>query len=500
MSIMDRIIVHLTKGRTLFLYAFWSAVVMTIIRVLFSQHIYRDSANVYTYMVREFCNGNYENVIHPGIPFLNVTLSIPLTMIGFSPLASTLLVSCLFFIASTYFVYKLLEEFVPEQWAAFGTLLYVYCPRILRFSLTGLLDSSRLMFLVATMYFLCKLIRENYKSWRYAILFGCSLGGMTLARSEGIGNAVVCFGCFGIFWLIALLQHKKPGILPIFTSFFIWIAISASRILVNWYFCGEAIFDRRIHYGVMRFWSKITGIQQIIPHTFTKRDPLTIMDLCNQSIRGTYELYFIFIVIGLLLVCFSRNFLKRCWVDENIPAFAKWDNRYWIFLIFIFTHMTIIYSAGFSPYRYFIGNTPLLMPFLLIACALLAGWIVKIKQWKVWFPICMICLFSIQFYSGIHPIFSKKCKFQHQTGRLIGQMLKNEPEARVLSVDCSVEWYFSGTKRALPVEVRYKKGFQDFDYALLKHKDDTLNVKEYNNLERVPLPKWATVRMYRKVK
>ena len=163
--------------------------------------------------------------------------------------------------------------------------------------------------------------------------------------------------------------------------------------------------------------------------------------------------------------------------------------------------MVIVRYAGFAPHRYFMANVPLLMPFLLVACALLAGWIVKIKQWKVWFPICMICLFAIQFYSGIHPIFSKKCKFQHQTGRLIGQMLKNEPEARVLFSYSCVEWYFSGTKRALQVEVKYDKAFQDFDYVLLvKRKEDIHGILERNDLEMIKLPDWATVRMYRRKK
>lgn len=481
-------------------------VLLSLVHIFFSVDMYRDSANVYSYMARALTHGNYSEAFHPGIPLLNVVISKLFTICGVSPEKAMVLVSCLFYIATIPMLYSLLKQFLPTSLAGMGTLLFTCAPKVIRFSCTGIIDSGKIFFLVAALYFSHQLIQKKFQSYLLAILFGVALGGLTLVRSEGVGVACVLYGGVAIFWLIELRTQKKGySILPLCSTLVVWGVLILSRMWVIWFSCGEFVFDRRINGKILMFLEK-WGFKEAssVASTASSLRPVSWGHLLTQNIRGAYEPYVILAGIGLILIVLSLNKQKysKLWPNHEIPAFVKWEPFYWIFLLTIVCNAIIFKMSDLAAYRYFLLNIPILMVFTMLAAYWAWVWGCKfIRQSFLVATIFAILIFQV--INGAQNMFSQESQVQYNTGILIGEILKTDKQnSKVWFRQGSIEWYYSGTARAVPIEVQPPDItlFSNFDYVLWGQKEHGIDIIEKReDLQIIPLPKDSKVRLFKRI-
>ena len=494
---------------------------------------YRDTANVYAAMSRALAAGVYADAAHPAIPSLNVLLSRIFTLAGMSPDVAMSAVSCVFYVATIPFVYLLLKCFLPDEPSAFGAVLFACAPKIIRFSCAGLLDSGKVFFLVAGLYCSCRLIREKFRSYGTAVGFGLALGGLSLARSEGIGNACVLFGCTALFWLWGAWSEKRIlPILPLLTTVAAWVLAMLSRAWINWRFCGRFIYDARIHDGLM-YLLGLSGsdgapvmppalAEEIAKTTAEKESVLADwLELIRRNIVGNYELYFGFAVAGLLLLILAEFGRRRSasraqasaepcptlyvWPDRNVPEFVKWDPFFIVLFVSVVCNAVIFKLSHLHAYRYFLLNIPLFMVFTVMTCWWFWRWAVKLLPrplLRVGIAAVMVIL-AFQIQNGVDNLVSDDTRAPVRSGRAAGEIMRAEnPDGRVFFWYACIEWYYSGMKRAVPIETPTDtRTFADFDYFLVrKDENDILsNVEVRGDLREIPLPPESTVRLFRKI-
>lgn len=490
---------------------------------------YRDTANVYAAMARSLAAGAHAEAFHPAIPCLNVLLSQVFSLAGMSPDVALSAVSCVFYVAAIPFLYLLLKRFLPDEPAAFGAVLFACTPKIIRFSCAGLLDSGKIFFLVAGLYFSCRLIRERFRSFGTAAGFGLALGGLSLVRSEGIGNACVLFGCTALFWLWDTWREKRfLPVLPMLTAVAAWALTLLGRAWVNWHFCGRFIIDERIHDGLSKLLAALFSSSEAAgagPVAEAAQAAETAggnalpewLELIRKNIVGNYELYFGFAVAGLVLLILaeygrrgsaSRN--QACpahyvWPDRNVPDFVKWDPFFIVLFVSVASNAMIFKLAHLHAYRYFLPNIPLFMVFTVMACWWFWRWAVKLLPrplLRVGIAAVVVIL-AFQIQNGVDNIFSDDTCMPVRSGQAAGEIMRAEnPDGRVFFWYASIEWYYSGMKRAVPIETSVDYGtFSDFDYFLVRKDEDGIlsNVETRADLREIPLAEESTVRLFRKI-
>ncbi len=502
--------------------------------IFFNGIAYRDTGNVYAAMSRALAAGVYAEAAHPAIPSLNVLLSRFFTLFGMGPDVAMSAVSCVFYVATVPFVYLLLKQFLPDEPSAFGAMLFACAPKIIRFSCAGLLDSGKVFFLVAALYCSCRLIRERFRSFGTAAGFGLALGGLSLARSEAIGNACVVFGCTALFWLWAAWREKRVlPVLPMLTAVAAWAAALLSRALVNWRFCGRFLYDARIHDGLMHLFglsgsdgSKVMplAIAEEIAKSEAKGEGAleSWLELIRRNIVGNYELYFGFAVAGVVLLivagCIRRagqggTDTQSCgskwsilWPDRVVPDFVKWDPFFIVLIVSVMVNAVIFKLSHLHAYRYFLMNIPLFMVFTLITCWWFSRWAVKLLPRPLLYAgiagVAVILAFQIQ--NGVDNLFSDDTRAPVRSGLAAGEIMRAEnPDGRVFFWYACIEWYYSGMKRAVPIETPKpdSRTFADFDYFLVRKDEDEIlsNVEARADLCEIPLAEESTVRLYRRI-
>jgi 4-amino-4-deoxy-L-arabinose transferase-like glycosyltransferase len=509
-------------------------VVISLAHLIFFNGIaYRDTANVYAAMSRALASGVYAEAAHPAIPSLNVLLSRIFTLPGMPPDMAMSAVSCVFYVATIPFVYFLLKCFLPDEPSAFGAVLFACTPKIIRFSCAGLLDSGKIFFLVAALYCSCRLIREKFRSYGMAVGFGLALGGLSLARSEGIGNACVLFGCTALFWLWAAWREKRIlPVLPMLTTVAAWAVALLERAWINWRFCGRFIYDARIHDGLMYLFG-LSGSDgaPVMPPALAEEIAKTAaekesgladwLELIRRNIVGNYELYFGFAVAGLLLLILAE-FGRRCsssraqapdgrcaahylWPDCNVPDFVKWDPFFIVLFVSVVCNAVIFKLSHLHAYRYFLLNVPLFMVFAVMACWWFWRWAVKLLPRPLLGGgiAAVVVILAFQIQNGVDNLISDDTRAPVRSGQAAGEIMRAEnPDGRVFFFYACIEWYYSGMKRAVPIETPTDtRTFADFDYFLVRKDEDGIlsNVDARGDLREIPLAEESTVRLFRKI-
>lgn len=513
---MRKTLNDIVKSDLFFLYcAIIIGVLLMVLQAAFSVHLFRDSATVYAPMVRDLSSGNFREAFHPSIPCLNVILSAPLAWIGIPAEKALAIVSGLFYVLTIPLVYLLLSNFLPKNLSALGGLCFACAPKIIRFSCSGILDSGKIFFLVAALYLLIRLINGKYHSWKTALLFGCALAGLTLSRSEGFGNAIVFFGCLGLYWIIDSWREKKT--MPFWqhlVSILPWIGGILFRILINWKFCDTPTFDQRISNGLADLYRFIFHIPTPEPEPMeTVLEVLYIpratwLDLLNQNLRGGYEVYLGFAGIGLLLILLSyHDKFKILWPQSEVPSFVKWDHQYWPLLLVPLANALIFKVSNIVAYRYFLLDIPCLLVFTMIG--LYFAWTLPARLLPQRFrPLLTAAIVAIplffQIQNGADNFFSKKAYKQYECGKQIAALLAEEKDtARIWFGTDSIEWYYSGLKRAVQIEAPLPSisVFSDFDYVLWYDDEDSFEtIKSRNDLQEIPLSNAGELHLFKKVK
>lgn len=503
--------------------AFWlliaavtTGAAIAVLQLIFSVDIYRDAANVYAFMARSLAAGDRADAFHPAIPSFNVLLAQPLIRMGLRPEQALSALSSLFYLATIPCLYVLLRRFVPETPAAFGALLFACAPKIIRFSCTGLIDSGKIFFLVTGLYCADRMIEVKFRSYKYALWFGVALGGVSLARSEGIGNAFIVFGCVGICWLYRSFREKRVmPLLPSVVTVAVWVLAILSRMWVNWHFCGKFIFDSRMNWLLRSLLSRpaVKASASAAASAAPEGGPSAIMmwwEFLNGFIRGTGEVYFGFALAGLLLLALASRGgkLRILWPDKKIPEFFGWRGFYFILLAMAVGNAFIFKMSGVVAYRYFLPNIPLLMVFIVIAAYWLWSWIAKLfpRPLRMVGGAAVAGVLVFQAVNGAENIFTRFSRRQHRSGIAAGEAMRSvNPDGKVwFLLTSSIEWYHSGMRRAVPVETPQPdlRRFADFDFVLIAKEDEeeTRIIASRKDVEEIPLFPDSTVRLFRKIK
>ena len=482
-------------------------IAMTVAQTFFSVDLYRDSANVYAFMARALAEGDFQDAVHPAIPSLNVLLSRPFTLLGLRPEQALGAVSGIFYLLSIVFLYHLLAEFLPGTPAGVGTLLYAFAPKVIRFSYSAIIDSGKLCFLIAALYFAYKLIRCQFRSYAHAFCLGAMLGGLALARSEGIGSAAVIAVCTMVYYAIEIRRRKKlPPVLPMLTAAAAFLVPVLSRMWLIQQHSGRFIFDSRIANGIARLAAKFTSSPVAAAAVAAAPKPLRTSwwHLINQNLRGEYELYLPFTIVGIILIILAAKWkdAAKLYPDKQLPPFVGWNSFYAVFIVIVLTNALTFKLADIAAYRYFLLNIPMLMVFTLIGLHWLWGWFAK------YLPVKLLCVaaaavFLFQIVNGTENFFKKAGRRQYETGLYIGRLLDAEHNTRrVWFRNACVEWYYSGMRRAFPIETPTPDAatFKGFDYVLWADDEDDLEViAARKDLREIPLPEGCRVRLFQRI-
>lgn len=496
------------RTRTVLIVSTAVGVLLTLLQSFFSTAMYRDSANVYSAMVRSLAAGDIAWAFHPEIPSLNVLIAGLFTLTGMRPEQATSLVSGLFYVATIPFIYLMMKQFLPEKLSAVGALLFACAPKIIRFSCSGLIDSAKIFFLVAALHFAGLLIRGHFRSYRHALLLGAMLGGASLARSEGVGNGLVILGCVGLFWLCeAAKERKMPPVLPCLAAMAVWALLILSRMCLMFLVFGRFIFDRRI--ANLFAWlcspsAPAAASAASAGSAAASTEAVSTGYLIIQSLRGSYELYFGAAMLGLVLVLAAlHGGLRRLlWPAGKNAELWRWHSFYWVLFAMIFGNMVIFRVVGVTAYRYFLINIPLLLVFVLLALQWIAVWLEKLlPEWCRHAAAWVLAFIMLgQVFNGTGKFFSSRTRREYRTGVLAGKIIREaNPDARVWFREASVEWYYSGTRRAEgdASDPAVRTGF---DYALaIPDEESAAALADRKDLREIPLPPGCTAKLYRKV-
>lgn len=488
-------------------------VTVTLLQLVFSVDIYRDAANVYAFMARALSRREYAEAFHPAIPCLNVILAQPFIRLGLRPEQALSAVSSLFYLATIPCLYMLLKRFVPATPAAFGALLFACASKIIRFSCTSVIDSGKIFFLIAALYFVSRMADERFRSYKSALWLGAALGGMSLARSEGIGNAFVICGCLWGIWLYRSFREKRmmpigPSAAPLVP----WALAILARMWINWRFCGKFVFDERIHNGICKLFGRVVSAPAVQPVVSVwlppPRRPVSWLELVNNFIRGCGEVYFGFAMAGILLLVLATygGKLRILWPDKKIPEFFKWRGFYFVLLASAFGNALIFKLSTIGAYRYFLPNVPLFMIFVVVAAYWLWSWSAKLfpRPLRILCGMAVAGGLALQVVNGTENIFSRNSRRQYRSGVAAGDAMRREdPRGRVWFNTAGIEWYYTDMRRAVPIETSGADIWKyDFDFLLIV-KDNTEEVeipRVVNGLAEIELPADSTVRLFRRIK
>ena len=480
-----------------------TGMILMLLHVFFCREMYRDVANCYAYMAREFAAGRFETAFHPSIPPLNVALAGLLAWCGMEAFSATIVVSGMFYVLTVFPLFGVLRRFFPERLAAMGVLLYVCAPKIIRFSTAGLLESGKIFFVVFCLWSLFRLLAQWHSLKNYVWL-GIGLGGLSLVRGEGIGLAAALFGC-GI--LSSLLIRKKqqipwPGlILRWVLAGVLWMAVMGPRILSNYSATGYPVPDQRIAVGILqrvRLKTVNPDIRQGKPAQNTQR--ISIGKLIQQNLRGGYEVYMALAGLGLLLLLLSNRF-PSLWSRGAVPEFVRFHPEWWI-LLAVFLCNSFIHFISIAAYRYFLVNIPLLMVLTLIGGYWFWAWFSRwVAQWIL--VLLFLGMLALQIINGVENL---KDDSQYRSGLWLKEHFSDffRREGRLPVVwfsNASPEWFYSGFDRAIPIESGQPdlRKFQKFDLAIARNKDPENDfLRKRPDLTEVKMPSFSTIKVYRK--
>ena len=190
------------------LISFLLGLVCCTLTVFFNDHIGNDSAAYYTRMTHEFIERNYERAFFHGISPLTPVLAGIIGKLGFSAWISIKLVSCLFFLASIYWAYRLACLRLSPEKAQWCALLFLVCSRLLRYGMAGQLDSTKIFLLL----FVFERAINFIQSKRFPLIVQASIGLalLGLCRNEGIGFLPLI--CLFILFHEWIFPNKKISV------------------------------------------------------------------------------------------------------------------------------------------------------------------------------------------------------------------------------------------------------------------------------------------------
>ena len=482
LSIIENINKFLSP-KNLLIICLFLCVISVCCYVLFFIDINRDTANVYAYYAREFGNGNFKDAILTKVPMLNILLGGGLSYLGMDSLKALCLVAGLFFLASVFPLYYLLKRYVSPVMAAYGCLLYITVPRLIKNYNAPLLESGRAFFLLAAILYFFKTLEEQ--KIKNAILLGLSVGLLATARGEGL---IITFLLLFVYLIYALIikkigSIKKHILLLLIAIVSTFVALSPFCAL-NYAKSGYFVTDARIVENIKSIHKRIVKTdknkqveseKKFINYYTLPEEKYTLSHMISSCIKGGYLPYWIFAIIGLVLI-----------IKEK-----RWNKDY--FLLFtIAVIQNIVYFITITSSRYFLYMIPLFMIFTITGVDFLRTLTEKYVQKKFCNYIIYLCLIVLvfEFCYGLKSAFSRNEIKYKKVGEWIETYNKKHFPNRRLILFAPMMSEVAYWSKAINTE-RYEnprhnpKDFKDFDLAVVSAKRH-YNMKTRNDLELIP--------------
>ncbi len=475
---------------------FQSAVITAVFASLcyygFMFDLYRDLSGCYAWCVRELAAGNWQDGVATRVPMLNVLLAFPLAAAGMEAVAACIAVSSAFYIGTLFMLRPFFERYLSPTLAAWGCLLYAAAPKVIRFSCSGLIDSSRIFFLVfALLYF----FRSAEKGgWKNFLLWGVALGGLAVSRGEGLAVAIALPAALPFFAALVNRSRRRewfsrPGrklgwfALAMIAA----LVVTAPFCMLNYSRSGYYTPDMRaIEFLRPPASSSAPASAPAVAKKVGSKD---IGGVLGDAVRGAYEPYAVLALLGAVLIL-----RRRRW---------RWD--YTLMAAIVVGHI-VLYCRVVSAYRYYIFIIPLWMMFTMTALEWIFGWREKLPpavRVMIYAGCAVALLFQLE--NGLSRAFSRKDRPLRQTAAWVEDYAARNIATRRLRMLAPESPEIAYWSKAFPVDgytqpaIRDYATAGDFDLLVLEADSSLLGaiLKRSDVEELSGWPAEAEVRIFR---
>ena len=371
---------YLTPRNILF-FSTACGILFTLLHMLFLNETYRDVGNCYATFSRIFAEGGYREGLNPGLPILQILMAGSLSALtGLEAFRSLILINGIFYVGMIAPLYWFLKRFVPRKLAAWGVFAYIFAPKIIRFSLSGLPEPARNFFLLLSVLLVFSIF--NKPKFYKTVLLGLALAGFTLSRSEGILISVMMLGMMFLFQLFPREKQQwtkalRTALLCSCSAFVFFLLFLTPRMYLNFQTTGYPTPDSRLDRYIQKYLTPSRPLWNLEEKgkRFTElsseqpKKPFSIVEQTTlqfkQFSRGAYELYLVFLALGLISAWFAvwiRKHLLPEWEPAARPE--EHGREYLYLLLLVIMHMAVYFPLRTS-YRYFTFAIPIFMPLTL---------------------------------------------------------------------------------------------------------------------------------------
>ncbi len=367
--------------RNILLFSTGCGILFTLLHLLFLNETYRDVGNCYATFSRIFAEGEFRKGLNPGLPVLQILMAGSLSALtGLEAFRSLILVNGIFYVGIIAPLYWFLKRFVSPKLAAWGVFAYIFTPKIIRFSLSGLPEPARNFFLVLSVLLVFSILDKPkfYKT----VLLALSLTGFTLSRSEGILISIMMLGTMFLFQLFPKEKQDWPkawraALLCASSSFLFFLLFLSPRMYLNYQTTGYPTPDSRLDRYIQKYitpsrplWNleekgeRFTDVSSVSP-----RQPFSVVRQTalqfKQLSRGAYEFYLVFLVVGLASALFAQEIRKYLLPDWKPTALPQDHWREYLYLLLLVIMHVAVYFTLQTSYRYYTFAVPLFLPLTL---------------------------------------------------------------------------------------------------------------------------------------
>ncbi len=390
--------------------------VAVVLGVFFNLDPSNDVANLYARQVRLISQGEVDRGLFLFPPPLVVLIASGFAVVGMSAFSALKLVSGLFFVAGLWPLRWITRRVVGVRFVPWTALLYIACPRILRYATMGTTDSAKMFLLLAVMALLFALYDEP--RWKTTLLLAVATAGLALTRGEtvffippiltgvgwcvwmgirreqgcarllcGAGQGVVHGALFAAVVAVLLLPqalriHRYTGVPAL-----------DSRQVMRFGGCDKVDEDNEIdepgeggQVGGVSVPAPTHAPVEVLPPT-REEDRVTVWRNVRETIKGLHPFMLVFAVVGL-----GVKLRRRQWSWHDL-AFAS----------VIAFNVSLFACNGFITKRYIAPTMPLLLPWTVIGLAALKdNWLDRLAPKA--FPILAVLFVLVGVWDGLSDV------------------------------------------------------------------------------------------------
>lgn len=498
-------------------FSFAVTVVSTALSMIFLEDIYRDVGNVYATCTRLFSEGHFSEALNPALPIISIFIAGAVSWLtNLDPLDSLLLTGGLFYAALIPPLYILLKRFLSPRLAAWGVLLTVLAPKLLRISISGMPEPARNFFLVLLLCFVFSFF--DRQKWYKTVLIAFAMAGLTLSRSEGfllsimVSFVIFCFTLW-IHWKEDWKNKFQRSFLYTSLIIIFFLLFLMPRIYQNYQITGYPTPDARLNRYIYEYITSSKPLrdlsdnrnvyaQVVIPRVSRERSFFKQFGLVvQQSIRGGYEVYMVFAGIGVLVLLLTRRIRRSLFCDWSPDTSFAIHKLEYLFILLIYLFHNLIYFKLNISYRYYVFLIPLLMP--LTMTGIYFCWrLLVLFRLQILAIVGVFLLLVLQFLNGVAIL--REQNFNHKkAGEWIRDHFKKGKNLRVLNYQSYVVYWIDGKIANAFYEgpETRPESASEFDIAIMEADDERLLkiFRSRKDVEEVPSPYRNTVVIFRKL-